>query len=501
MKENTRSKYGMSKYIRLALISVVAATSACAKSVDVEAAEEPIALNVDERLIDRMELLPKSFAPIIGEAKKAVVSVHTAKVVKVMNSNGNNLSPEEEMMRRFFGLPAPRQQRPSNEDDFKEQRVPQGVGSGVIVREDGYILTNSHVITGKGEEVADEVLVRLNDGRELQATVVGHDPRTDVAVLKVEVDGLPVLPIADSDNIETGDIVFAIGNPMGVGQTVTQGIVSATERAIGIYGPGGYENFIQTDASINPGNSGGALIDVDGRLIGINSAILSQSGGNIGIGFAIPSNLSVAITGQLTAFGEVRRGFLGVQISDLDPDMAEASGLESTDGAMIDKVVEGKPAENAGLKHGDVIVSLNGKKIKSANQLRIKVGQIVPGSEVEIVYMRDGEENTVSVNVEDMAVANALVGGEVLEGVNTQIVDDELRSRYGLAKEINGLAVVSVDQSSMYARKLREGMVIIEINGNEVRSQEEAREALGSGVNRLYVYERSRVGYIAIRVP
>lgn len=500
MNLNIRLKLGLLNNIRFALLAVVVATSACAKPADVDEELNPVDLPIDERVIDRLESMPRSFAPVIGEAQKAVVSVHTAKVVKVLNSTGG-LSREEELMRRFFNLPVPRQQTPSSEDDYKEQRVPQGVGSGVIVREDGYILTNNHVVTSGGKDVVDEVFVLLNDGRELQAEVVGHDERTDIAVLKVDAQDLPFLPIADSDNIAIGDIVFAIGNPMGVGQTVTQGIVSATERAIGIYGPAGYENFIQTDASINPGNSGGALIDVDGRLIGINSAILSQSGGNIGIGFAIPSNLSVAITSQLTAFGEVRRGFLGVQISELDADMAEAFGLDSTDGALIEEVVEGKPAEVAGLLKGDVIVMLNGKKIKSANQLRIKIGQIAPGSEIDIVYVRDGKEHTVSVSVADMESASSLIGGNILEGISTQLVNDELRSTYGLAKDIDGLVIVDVDQSSGYARKLRKGMVIIEINGRVIDSEESARDALGQGINRLYVYDRGRVGYIAIRVP
>ncbi|MCH6257014.1 Do family serine endopeptidase [Puniceicoccaceae bacterium K14] len=492
------SKFDILKSSRFLVIAVLAATNACAKPVADEKEMTQIDLPVDEEIIDRLAPQPRSFAPIIGDAQKAVVSVYTANVVKVVNSAS---SREEEMLRRFFGMPSPRQQQPSDDEDYKEQRVPQGIGSGVIVREDGYVLTNSHVITSQNNEIADEVLVMLNDGRELQAEVIAKDDRTDVAILKVDATDLPYLSIADSDNIEIGDIVFAIGNPMGVGQTVTQGIVSATERSIGIYGPGGYENFIQTDASINRGNSGGALIDVDGRLIGINSAILSQTGGSVGIGFAIPSNLAVAITGQLTKFGEVRRGFLGVQISDLSPELAESFELDSTDGAVVDKVIEGLPAEAAGILNGDVIISVNGKKVKSRNQLRIKIGQIVPGTEVEIGYIRDGEKHTVLVNVGDMAEAGSTVSGKIMEGVSTQLVNDELRDEYGISKNVEGIVITDVDPGVGYARKLREGMVIIEINGRPVESEEAARDALRSGVNRFYVYDRGQVGYVAIRIP
>lgn len=470
-------------------------SGACAQTAETGQA---IDLPVDERAIERDGFLPRSFAPIIKEAQSAVVSVHTSKVVRVVNSTGP-LSPEEELLRRFFGLPAPRQ-APQGEEEFEEQRIPHGVGSGVIVRADGYILTNSHVVTGGGQEMADEVLVRLNDGRELPAKVVGSDPRTDVAVLKIEAQGLTAIPIADSENIAIGDIVFAIGNPLGIGQTVTQGIVSATERAIGIYGPRGYENFIQTDASINPGNSGGALIDIEGRLVGINSAILSQSGGNIGIGFAIPSNLAVAITGQLTAYGEARRGFLGVQISDLTPDMAEAFGLDSTDGALVDKVEEGTPAAKAGIANGDVIVEVDGRPVRSANQLRIRIGQIAPGASVEISYVRGGKPGVATVEVGDQERAGALFGGQFLEGVAAQPVDDELRTRYGITRDVAGVVVTRVEATSEYSRSLREGMVIMEVNGVQVETLAEASKALQEGVNRLYVFDRGRVGYVAVRV-
>jgi len=480
--------------LRVGLMILLAVAPACAKSSE-DDLREAIDLRIDERTIERDGLVPRSFAPMIGAAKDAVVSVHTARVVRVFNSQGPR-SREEEMLRRFFGLPTP-QQAP-REEDIEEQRVPQGVGSGVIVREDGYILTNSHVIAGQNGEVADEVLVRLTDGRELPAEVLGRDPKTDIAVLKINAEELPTLSLADSDNIEVGDIVFAVGNPMEVGQTVTQGIISATGRSIGIYGREGYENFIQTDASINPGNSGGALIDIDGRLIGINSAILSRSGGNVGIGFAIPTNLAVAITGQLTAFGEVKRGFLGVQPADLDPDMAEAFGLDSTNGALIENVEEGTAAERAGLEIGDVIIEIDGRKVRNANQLRIQIAQLRPDSEIEITYVREGERNTAMVAIGDKAAA--LYAGGILDGVSVQPVDEELRDRYGYPDDLTGLFIGELDPSSPYARRLREGMVIIEVNGVPARSVEVAQEAFRPGVNRLYVYDRGRVGFLALRM-
>jgi len=480
---------------RLGLLTLMAVAPACAKSVD-EESREPIDLVLDERVIEREGLVPRSFAPMIGEAKQAVVSVTTARVVRVFNNQGPS-SREEELLRRFFGMPTPRQE-PRNEEDVQERRVPQGVGSGVIVREDGYVLTNNHVISGQNGDEADEVLVTLNDGRELPARVLGRDPKTDIAVLKIEAEGLPTLSLADSDNIEVGDIVFAVGNPMGVGQTVTQGIVSAKGREIGIYGRDGYENFIQTDASINPGNSGGALVDIDGRLIGINSAILSQSGGNIGIGFAIPANLAVAITGQLTAFGEVKRGFLGVQIADLDPDMAEAFGLDSTNGALIESVEEETAAERAGLEIGDVIVELDGRPVRNANQLKIRIAQLRPDSEIEITYVREGERNVAIVAIGDKD-ATMLAGG-ILEGVSVQTVDEELRGRYGYPSDLTGLLITELDPASPFARRLREGMVIIEVNGVSVQSAEDAQKAFGKGVNRLYVYDRGRVGFLALRI-
>ena len=276
-----------------------------------------------------------SYADVLEGATPAVVAVYTARVVRVAQRRSD---PREEMLRRFFGLP-PSSGGNYSEEDVEERRIPAGVGSGVIVSKDGYILTNNHVITNERGSEVDEILVQLADDREFPAEIVGRDPKTDLAVLKIEQNELPYITMADSDNLRVGDVVFAVGNPLGVGQTVTMGIVSATGRSgLHLLGEQAYENFIQTDASINQGNSGGALIDAAGRLVGINTAILSQSGGNIGIGFAIPSTLARNIMVNLLDDGTIRRGFLGVSIKDLDSDIAEAFGLEDTQGALIQSV-------------------------------------------------------------------------------------------------------------------------------------------------------------------
>lgn len=458
---------------------------------------DALELEIDTKTIDRNEnFMPHSYATMLQKATPAVVSVHTARIVKVARG-GRGMSPEDELLRRFFGLPTPRYEQQSEPE---ERRLPQGIGSGVIVSEDGYIITNNHVVTGKGEEIADEILVQLSDGTELKAEVIGADPLTDVAILKVDAEDLPAIAIADSDNIEVGDVVFAIGNPMEVGLTVTQGIISATNRSIGIYGDRGYESFIQTDASINPGNSGGALIDSKGRLIGINSAIISRSGGNIGIGFAIPSNLAISISRQLADSGEVRRGFLGVSIADVTPDIAEAFGMKDTKGVLINDVEEGAAADQGGIERGDIIVSVDGKPVESANQFRIRIGHTAPETDIKVGLLRNGKTKTVTLQVGSASGRFAMGANELIEGVEVAIIDKEIAERYRIPKNIEGLAIVSVSPESPYARALGEGTVILEINDREVDTVADARELLRSGVNKLFVYSRGRTGYLALRV-
>jgi serine protease Do len=477
---------------------VLFVATACAQPKNEEVKSDlKIDLDIQTEQIDRdQKFMAHSYASILEKVTPSVVSVHTATIVRVSQSRG--LSPQDELLRRFFGFPAPNQQDPQAEPE--ERRMPQGVGSGVIISEDGFIVTNNHVVTDQHGEDADEVLVRLTDGQELEATIVGRDPLTDVAILKVDAEDLPAIRIADSDNIKVGDVVFAIGNPLGVGLTVTQGIVSATQRQIGIYGENGYESFIQTDASINPGNSGGALIDSLGRLIGVNSAILSQSGGNIGIGFAIPTNLAANIVTQLVETGEVRRGFLGVSISDLTPDLAEAFEIDETKGVLINDVEEGSAADNGGMERGDVVISVNGKTVDSSNEFRIRIGHTLPGTAVDLEVIRDGELKKLTINVGQNSGRFAMSANELIDGVEVSQIEEDQAKQYRIPLTVTGLIITKVSPDSPYGRSLTEGMVITEINDEEVTTIREAREKLKSGINKLYIFNRGRTGYLTIRV-
>lgn len=460
----------------------------------VSASKSLIELKTDDTPVDREGLPPRSYAPMIEKATPAVVAVYTAEIIQVVRSRG--MSPEEEFFHRFFGVPAPRR-RPLTEEDIEERKMPQGVGSGVIITKDGYILTNNHVVMDPSGNDADEVLVQLADGRELSAEIVGRDPQTDIAVIKVDAEDLPVAHITDSEAVKVGDIVFAIGNPLNVGTTVSKGIVSALGRSIGIYGVRGYENFIQTDAAINRGNSGGALIDIDGRLIGINSAILSGTGGNIGIGFAIPSNLALAIARQLVNSGEVRRGYLGVSINDLSAEMAEAFGLDNTDGALINEVEDGTPADEAGIKRGDIIVAIEDRPVRSANELRLRIAETPPGATVRVKLLRSGKERSLEVTLADL---EGELGLNLIEGIEVRTVAEQDREPYAIPDDVSGVLITAVDPVSPHARRLAEGMVIIEINDRAVETVQDVRDALHKGVNKLYIYHRGRVGYLAIRV-
>ena len=351
---------------------------------------EELGLNIDSQPIDRSN--GASYANMLEKAQKSVVSVYTAELVQYLRYSG---SSRDDLLREFFGLP-PTNRRGSN---VETRKIPQGVGSGVIVRANGYIITNNHVISNQQGGVADEILVRLSNGKEYKAKVVGRDPKTDVAVLKVNATGLPTAKIADSKQTRVGDIVFAIGNPMGVGLTVTTGIISAKNRNIGIYGLDGYENFIQTDASINPGNSGGALVDIKGRLIGINSAIVSGSGGNVGIGFAIPSNLAVDVSSQLVKTGKVNRRTIGVYIAPISEVEAQRLGL-SNKSVLIQDVLAKTAAAKAGLRAGDIITHINNRAIEGVGSLRSSIAHLKKGDVVSIDIWRDQKKYRASLTIE-----------------------------------------------------------------------------------------------------
>lgn len=441
-----------------------------------------------------------SFADVLEPVTPAVVSVFSSRIVTVQQNSGQ--SPLEELLRRYYGIPMPQGERGQNEKE--EKRMPQGIGSGVIVSENGYILTNHHVISNGKGGVADEIEVVLYDKSRFMAKIIGSDPRTDVAVLKIDGDKLPYLPMASSDNLRVGDIVFAVGNPFKVGFTVTMGIVSAVERSgLGILGRQGYENFIQTDASINPGNSGGALVDAEGRLVGINTAILSRSGGNLGIGFAIPINLARQIMISLIETGSVQRGFLGVRIGDLTDDLAEAFEIEELKGALIEQVEPGFPADKAGIKRGDVITSINGKAIESSSDLRLTIASISPGTRVKVQLIRKGKPKEIWVklgNLDNPEANNLAAQQPLFEGITLKRINKEDYAAYRIDKEVKGLLITKVESNSVYAKVFREGMVLVEINDQSLQDIENPKKLLRKGINKLWVYYRGVFSYVAIRL-
>jgi serine protease Do/serine protease DegQ len=354
--------------------------------------------------------------------------------------------------RRFFNIPDP--------------RPTISAGSGVIVdAAQGYVLTNHHVI-----QKADQVVVTTRDRRRFNARLVGSDPGTDIALLKIDADNLKAIPFGDSDALRVGDFVVAIGNPFGLGQTATSGIVSALGRS-GI-NVEGYEDFIQTDASINPGNSGGALVNLRGELVGINTAIIAPSGGNVGIGFAVPSNMARRVMDQLIRFGEVRRGWLGVTVQDLTPDLAKALGVPLAEGAVVVEVAEGSPAQKAGLKPRDIITSINGRAMRTSSEVRNELGLTPVGERVEIRVLREGRPLTLAGRIGE-------VGGPGSGGVTVPQLAGARLADVERGGRPQGVGVVSVERDSEAWRLgLRRGDVIIAVNQRRVASVAELREAL-----------------------
>ncbi len=358
------------------------------------------------------------------------------------------------------------------------ERVQRALGSGVIISSDGYIVTNNHVVGG-----ADKVEVRLSDATVFPATIVGTDPKSDVAVIKINKAGLPAIKIGDSSRLRIGSFVLAVGNPFGLEQTVTMGIISALGRSgLGITD---YENFIQTDAAINPGNSGGALVNMKGELIGINTAILSRSGGSVGIGFAIPIDLVMGIKKSIDRYGKVVRGWLGVSVQEITPEIAKGLGIASAKGALVSEVMKGSPAEKAGLKQGDVITGIDGKPVLNTSAMRFQVSEVLPGAQVKVKVLRDGKEKVFTVVAGDLAKAQipehmiTIQDNKFLAGATVADLTPATRETLELKPEIKGVAVIEVANGSAAAKTgLKPGDIILSINNKSTRNLDLFKNAL-----------------------
>ena len=447
------------RFTRILMVGALIAGSAAAGSLATSHAPAPVVFAAPAAGAS-LAHPDGGYADVVAKVAPAVVTVRSQRVVKVADESPfGGQDPFEE----FFGRQFPgRRSQP-------QPRREGALGSGVVVTADGYILTNNHVVEG-----ARQVEVELTDGRTMKATVVGADAPSDLAVLKVEAKALPILPLGDSDNVRVGDVALAVGNPLGVGQTVTMGIISAKGRATG--GGDSYEDFLQTDAPINQGNSGGALVNTRGELVGINSQILSTSGGNIGIGFAIPSNMAKNVMEQLVSGGAVHRGMLGVTVQGINSDLAGSLGLSGVKGALVSAVSEDSPAEKAGLKRGDVITAIDGQAVKDSNSLRNTVSRLKPGSTVSLTLFRGGQERQVSVRLGEMKLRAAQ------DDSSDSSAPAAARGALGLALQPgdSGLEVTSVDPSGPAADAgIRVGDVVEEVNGAPVKSSSDVRAALG----------------------
>lgn len=456
----------------LALAGVFAAGAQSASSDSKPAVE----VKRDLQPVNRGPLENGSFSSVVKKVAPSVVKITTSTRARKVAANANQFPGfDNPMFRQFFGGRVPEIQQPPQ----------NGLGSGVIISEDGYVATNNHVV-----QDADEVIVALDDGRELKAKVVGRDPQTDIAVIKVEATNLPAVTFADSNQIEVGDRVLAIGNPFGIGETVTTGIVSAKSRRPGLGLD--YEDFVQTDAAINPGNSGGALVDVEGRLVGINTAILSRNGGFQGVGLAVPSNLVSQVANGLVKHGKVVRGYLGVGAQDLTPALAETLGLKAQRGALVSDVQPNTPAAQSGLKSGDVITAVNGQPIEDANKLTFNVGAVAPNTKLELDVLRDGQKEKITITTAERPdnIARAGRGGRgsspedlarndegVLNGVSVDDIAPQMRSQLNLPARLKGAVITNVQPGSAAAKAgLRSGDVILEINKQPVTSAQDAVE-------------------------
>ena len=433
---------------------------------------QAVAADVDTNGIETLRKTSKAFSAVAKQATPAVVAVQVRTKVQQQSMGYGSGSPfDDEFFERFFGRRHPGRQQPS------EPQYQVGQASGFVISADGYVLTNNHVI-----EDADEITVVMSGGQKYEdVTLVGSDDKSDVALLKIEdVDDLPFLELGDSDNLEMGEWVIAIGNPFGLTETLTVGVVSGLGREVPGSG-GAYQDFIQTDAAINPGNSGGPLLNLEGKVIGINSAIYSNTGGYMGIGLAVPVNMAKAIKEQLIETGQVQRGYVGIGMQPIDPEMVEFFNLENNKGALITRVIEDGPADKAGLKRDDVIIKIGDKKVDDTQDVFNIIGFTAPNTGVEFVIIRNGKEKKVTVEVgskADSELADTSDLGQKF-GLTVRTIDEELADQHNNANEGEGVVVVQVKPGSPAARAgIREGMVILEVNRIEVADVGEFNEAL-----------------------
>lgn len=452
------------------------------------ASKVPLKIDKDPAPVNLAEF-KNGYASVIDPALPAVVNISSTKMVKQQN-NFPGFSFDDPLFRQFFGDQFDRQSaRPEMEREYS-------LGSGVIVNPNGYILTNNHVVSG-----ASDIEVFTQDKKKFHAKVVGTDPRTDVAVLKIDATHLSSLTVGDSSKLKVGDVVFAVGDPFGIGETATMGIVSATGRGLG----GAiehYEDFIQTDAAINPGNSGGALLDLHGDLIGINTAIITGdgAGGNQGVGFAIPINMARNVMEQIVDHGRVIRGHLGIAIQSVDADMAKAFGLSQGGGALVAEVTPDSPAAKAGVERGDVILELNGQPVNGPDDLSVHIAETAPGTTVHLRISRNGQMRDVNVTLSELsekseASTNGEPGGAALQGVQVQNLTPAIARDLGLSTNLSGVVITSVDSSAPAAAAgLQRGDVIQEVNRKTVHNIAEYHRALTQGNNQAILLLVDRDG-------
>jgi serine protease Do len=487
----TKNRYVRRAFIIMWTVICLAVGFGVATAVDVFTAPQAVQASAISSSSAVAPAPPMSFSPLVKKASPSVVNISVVKKIEGTEQNPSPFGPNDpfgDFFDRFFGNQIPR--------DYKQQ----GLGTGFIIDKEGYILTNNHVV-----DAADEVKVKLLDGKEFNAKIIGRDPKTDLALIKIDPDkSLVPLPLGDSDKLEVGDWVVAIGNPFGLGNTVTAGIVSAKYRHLGM---GTYDNFIQTDASINPGNSGGPLLNTAGEVVGINSAIFSQSGGSIGIGFAIPINMAKELLPQLKA-GKVIRGWLGVMIQKITPDLKATLGLKDEKGALVADVIAGGPADKAGIKRGDVIVGFNGKEIRESYELPYIVASTPVGKLVKVDVIRKGERKSFEVKIGELKEKNVRQA-EVQEksklGLTVREITPEIAKSLQLT-ERSGVVITEVQDSSPAADAgLKPGDVILELDHASIPNvdtfDKKIQEYKKGDIILLLVKRQNSTLFLTLKVP